>query len=142
MSADIQEYDSLLLSATELQMLRESLVQTIKKIDKVLAGKDIKGKTLADYILNGICAYYKIDRLTLRKLGRNPKMVERRKFAVYILKRYTDRTLQEIADMVGYEQHGTVDHHIKDMEQLLSGEVYGDKEIKATYKKLLKHLNL
>ena len=139
---DEEVYDSLLLSASELLALRQSLVMAIKRIDKTLAGKSTKGKTLADYILNGVCAYYNIRPVDLRQVVRKPTLVARRRIAICLLKRYTDRTLQEIADMVGYKKHDLVLYHYKEAEQLLSDEFYGDKGFKKTYQKILKQLDL
>jgi chromosomal replication initiator protein len=107
-----------------------------------MGSKSTKGKTLADHILNGLCEFYKTNRVEIKSYRRNPKLIERKKMACYILKRYTDRTYYEIAEMLGYKKHATVLYHVKEAETLLSDEIYGDKEFKRTYSKLIRHLNL
>jgi chromosomal replication initiation ATPase DnaA len=136
------QVDSILLSSTELNQLRSIMATAIRRIDQIMGLKSNKGKTLADHILNGLCEFYNTDRVQIKQYRRNPKLVERKRMACVILKKYTDRTNAEIADMVGYDNHATVLYHVKEAESLLSDEVYGDKEFKRTYSKLIKHLNL
>lgn len=143
MDNDVREgVDSLLLSADELMQIRSAMVITIKRIDKIIAQKSTKGKTLADHILNGICSYYKTDRVGIKNYRRNPDLLQRKKMACLLLRKYTDRSLQEIATMLGYVQHATVSHHANDAEMLISEELYGDKKFKKDYNNLVKTLNL
>jgi chromosomal replication initiation ATPase DnaA len=134
--------DALPLSASELMNLRDSLIVILKKVDKILSTKNYKGQKLADYILNGVCSYYKITLEDLKYRRRGPRIVERRRMTASLLNTYTDRTLQNIADMLGYKKHETALYHIREAKNLLSNEFYGNEDFKKTYKQLIKYLKL
>lgn len=106
--------------------------------------KDIKPEYLLhhDYLLDGICDYYGIDRHELQTYRRQKQLVTRRKLASRILYMYSDRTLAQVASLVGYTNHATVLHHIKKSEEELSNDYYGNDDIKKTYSQLLNHLKL
>jgi chromosomal replication initiation ATPase DnaA len=139
---ELQYDDSVPLSVTELTGMRMSLVSMAKRIDKILATKDVTGKNLATYIVNGVCDYYGIPLEELKNLCRKPIMVERKRLTAYILRKHTDRSLKEIAIELGLKCHASAKWHIREAESQLSGEFYGNKEFKATYKAILKHLKL
>ena len=101
-----------------------------------------ESKLSHEFILDGVCSFYEIDRNNLRTYRRNKKLVERRMITIRLLHLYTDRTLKQIAELVGYKNHATVFHHLKQADLLLSKEFYGNDEIKRTYKQLLNHLKL
>lgn len=105
--------------------------------------KEIREIKVSDeYIIDGVCDFYGIDRNYLRTYHRNKNLVERRRMAIRLLHLYTDCNLNQIAKLVGLRNHATVLHHIKQADLLLSKEFYGNDEIKRTYKQLLNHLKL
>jgi chromosomal replication initiation ATPase DnaA len=138
----IKSSDSVCLSLTELQELRRVFVSSIKKLDKVMGARDLKGKTLARRIFNDLCRYYKVTPAEMRTYRRKPELVHRKKIAAYLLRNYTDRSYQEIAYILGYDRHATVLFHVRDVENMLSDEVYGNKQFKVEYKKIIERLNL
>jgi chromosomal replication initiation ATPase DnaA len=106
--------------------------------------KDVKPEYLLhyDYLIDGICDYYGITRHELQTYRRQKTLVTRRKLASRILYMYSDRTLDQVAALVGYKNHATVLHHIKKSEEELSTDYYGNDDIKKTYSQLLNHLKL
>lgn len=142
MDSTIGQIDALPLSATELLLMRDSAISMVKRIDHILSNKNIQGKQKADFILKGTCTYYNINPQELKQRVRKAEYVEQRQMIAYLLKTYTDRSLHDIADMIGYKQHATVLYHVKEAKSKLSDELYGEKEFKVTYRKLLKRLNL
>jgi chromosomal replication initiation ATPase DnaA len=139
---DLQYDDSLPLSVSELTNMRMSLISMTRRIDAILAIKDVKGKNLATYIVSGVCSYYKISVDDLKRLCRKPIMIERKRITAYLLKKYTDRSLSDIAWEIGLKNHASAKWHIRGAEYELSDENYGNKEFKSTYQAILKYLKL
>jgi chromosomal replication initiation ATPase DnaA len=146
--------DSVLLTTTELRLIRSSLADAVKKIDRIIATDKVKSmpkKVLqyqeVDSVINGICSYYGITRKELQGRGRKPERVARKKIAIKVLSIYTRATHEKIASELGFKssisgKSSLVCHHLKDINNLLSNEVYGDKEVKKQYTELIKHLGL
>ena len=95
-----------------------------------------------EYILNGVCLFYGIERSYLRLNKRNREIIERRQITSRLLHEFTNLTSMQIAELLGYKNHATVLHHLKKVDGLLSNEFYGNVEIKKTYQQLLNHLKL
>jgi chromosomal replication initiation ATPase DnaA len=130
------------LSATELIKLRTTLMNSIKKIDGLISSKRIRGKNMEDFIVNGACEYWHIQQADLRKKARNPDIIKRRRIVIHLLKTYTNRNTSDIASTVGLTNHSTVLHHVKEADNFLSEEFYGDIDFQISYKQVLNYLNL
>lgn len=63
-----------------------------------------------------VCQYFKISATELNSKSRARKYSEPRQIAMYLSKRYTKKTLQEIAQAFGGKDHSTVIHAIKKIE--------------------------
>lgn len=139
---DIIASTGLQLSPTDLNQLRLVLINSVKRIDKILSSKDISGRNLALFIINGSCDYYNITSDKLKEKSRKPQKVHIKRTICYLLRTYTNRTYKQVAEVFGYRDHTSVIDHVKDMGDMLSDDIYGDKEVKTNYNKLLTHLGL
>jgi len=152
--------DSVLLTTDELLLIRNSMIGTVAKLDKIIGkrGKysktrEVKKYVSIDYILKGVCGYYKISLEQLLCSRRLDGIVQRKKFAIKLLMDYTGSTLDEVADALGYgkdkenkrelhNKHCIIRHHLHDVNDMLSEEFYGNNGAKETYRKLLSYLEL
>jgi len=138
------------ISDTELFKLRNSLAKAVKALDSIIGQKNttkpprqIQKYVPVDFIIDGICSYYGITFDDLTSYRRNPYLVQRRKITAYVLRKYTNASLANIAGSLRYKKNSaSVMGHIRDVEYSLSNEVYGNKEIIDTYKNIINHLNL
>jgi len=133
---------------TKIEEIIVKLNGVIQELYSVLPfacqSKDIKPEYLLhhDWLMDGICEYYGITRRELQTYRRQKEIVSRKKLTCRILYLYSDRTLAQVAELVGYTNHATVLHHLKNIEKDLSAEYYGNDDIKKTYSQLLNHLKL
>jgi chromosomal replication initiator protein len=63
-----------------------------------------------------VCQYFKISAVELNSKSRARKFSEPRQIAMYLTKKYTKKTLQEIAQAFGGKDHSTVIHAIQKIE--------------------------
>ena len=63
-----------------------------------------------------VCQYFKISATELNSKSRARKFSEPRQIAMYLTKKYTKKTLQEIAQAFGGKDHSTVIHAIQKIE--------------------------
>ena len=133
------------ISPYDLQPIFELLDKVQKRLENLLVTNKRADKSNilpSEYIIKGLCDYYGINKHELRARHRNGNLIRRRRFAAKLLKTYTKCTLQQIATILGYKCHGTIKHHLGNIEEQLSKDYYGYVEAKTEYKQLLKHLKL
>jgi chromosomal replication initiator protein len=98
--------------------------------------------TNPEYILKSICDFFNIERADLIGTGRLKGKILKRKIAIYLLRKHTDLTLQQIAYLLNYKNHATVSYHLRDTENILSGNYYGYDDFMRIYKQLINYLKL
>jgi chromosomal replication initiation ATPase DnaA len=104
----------------------------------------IRRQDRIDYVMQGVCDYWKIRKDHLCAYVRTPKAVNRKKIVMKILYEVADLKLKEVADVMGYKPsgvHGVWDHIAKLNDDMTSPTRDG-KLLKQEYEQVLKHLNL
>lgn len=99
------------LNGTEitLDMAREALADLLN---------ENKGNNLSIESINKcVCQYFKISLAELNSKSRERKYSEPRQIAMYLMRKYTKKTLPEIAAAFGGKDHSTVIHAIRKIEK-------------------------
>ncbi len=94
-----------------LDMAREALA------DLLIEGKN--SNLSMESINRCVCQYFKISLAELNSKSRERKYSEPRQIAMYLMRKYTKKTLPEIALAFGGKDHSTVIHAIKKIEKEL-----------------------
>lgn len=134
--------------AERITAIREHLTDQVKKYDRLLLDLEKTSpppviRILSrNEIINGLCNFYKIDIDDLTKRSRGKNTIKRRKFAIRLLRKYTNTTLSQIAEIMHYKEHATVIHHLRTTDDMLSEDVYGDRDFKIEYAELLNYLHI
>ena len=94
-----------------------------------------------DLIVDGLCRYYGIERAQLMiRSGRSPEAVLRRRYAVKILRDHGYLTFKEISNTLGYKGEVATIYLYKGLNDLLSGNSWGDRAVYREYSKIVKYL--
>lgn len=85
----------------------------------------------ASVIIEEVCKFYSIDSDALRGQSRGGKTLQARQVAMYLIRRMTSLSLNEIGQEFGNRDHGTVHNSIKKMENTMKldpelGEIIKD----------------
>jgi chromosomal replication initiation ATPase DnaA len=134
----------------ELDTLRLRAWELIKAIDNIKAnGVEIdikpikKAKVYYDpeHIIDECCGHFHITAAELSYARRMGVYVSRRIIAIKLLLEFTkDVTLREICGKLGYKQHGTVLHHLRNFDDILNGKVYDHEYMIRDYEAIKKRL--
>ena len=100
----------------------------------------IKRQDRIDYIMAGVCNYFKITPDDIKKLRYTKKAVPRR-LAVKILRDIADITFEEIGATLNLTSGSTFNQYTA-VSCDLDRNNYGNTELKRTYKELLERLDL
>lgn len=73
----------------------------------------------ARQVLDNICTYYSIPMKLIKGTQRDRFIARPRQILMYLLKKHTPMTLDEIASFLGRRDHTTVMHGVKNIESLL-----------------------
>jgi hypothetical protein len=107
-------------------------------MDKVI----IRKQDRIDYVINGICNYFGLDRNEFgRKYVRDRVKFNSKRFAMLILYDVADCTLKDINSALHYSDSTAlvnVHTHISNLRM----ELEYDKKLQSQYKDILKYLNL
>ena len=122
--------DALLILASELDSIRATATIGQKVV--------IKRQDRIDYILTGICDYYKI---TLDELSQRSRS-KRKNIAIKILRDYGDIPLVDIARSVDQTSLPNLSRSLIRINHALSPDSYGNTDLKRNYEAVLKHLGL
>ena len=131
-----------------LMQLRMNAENTIKTIDEIMGdamdGTSFTRMTKAEkgeYILDGVCAFYDIDRASLLKKTNATTIVTRRKYVMQALTDYAHFTEHEIAKLIGYNPQ-SIYYHLKDLRDKFSDSAFGDGKMQAVYHSILQYIKL
>lgn len=134
----------------DLKILKQRAWELIKAIDRVsimgsdqelLPKKKIKVYYGTDYVIDICCEHFSITRDELTYARRMGDYVSRRVITMKLLMEFTKGTgVGEITNLLGYKQHGTILHHLKEFNQILDGKVYDHKYMKRDYEAIKKRL--
>ncbi|MCO5142399.1 MAG: chromosomal replication initiator protein DnaA [Oligoflexia bacterium] len=99
------------INGTEItfEMAKEALADLLQE------GKN--NNLSIDSINKCVCSYFKISLNELNSKSRERKYAEPRQIAMYLSRKYTKKTLPEIAHAFGGKDHSTVIHAIKKIEK-------------------------
>ena len=95
-----------------------------------------------DYVMNGICDYYKITKDKLIKGATSGKRFRIKRIAVKILRDIADISYKEIAYTFNVTSLPGIWHILMDMTEDLNDRTSATKEIREEYKNVVKYLNL
>lgn len=79
----------------------------------------IQNKIEARTVLDEICAYYEIPMKLIKGEKRDKSIAQPRQILMYLLKKHTSMTLDEIASFLGGRDHTTIMHGVKKIETIL-----------------------
>ena len=90
----------------------------------------------AEGIVKTVCAYYTVKPNAIRGKGRAQKVVFPRQVAMYLLKKFTKLSLQEIGSALGGRDHSTVLHSLSKIERMVLEDVRVQHELEALQKQI------
>jgi chromosomal replication initiation ATPase DnaA len=134
------------MKEAELRSIKRVLEGLVQRIDHALNDetatpfKEMTAKQQSDYIIDGVCDFWEIDRKELLK--KNNGVAGRRRYAAALMRDYTDMTQDEMAKALGFENHSNLNTSLKRLDEKMSEESWGDSRMRAIYKNLIKYLNL
>jgi chromosomal replication initiation ATPase DnaA len=134
------------MKEAELRSIKRVLEGLVQRIDHALEGKEqtpIKNMTVqqqSDYILDGVCDFWEISRKELLK--KNNVTARRRRYAAALMRDYASMSQEDMASVLGYENHSNLNTSLKRLDEKMSEESWGDSRMRAIYKNLIKYLNL
>ena len=130
-----------------IEQVKSVLEESLTKINNILSqvGEMVivqPIETNPEYILKIVCDFFKTEKMDLLAHSRLKGTIIKRKIAVYLLRKYTDLTLQQIAYLLNYRNHATVLYHLREMDNMLSNDFNGYDDLKRTYKQITNYLKL
>ena len=96
----------------------------------------------SSFIIDGVSEYYGVRPEYWMRKYRGKELVARKRMLAKLLKDHTGLTLQKIAATLGLRHHATIIHHLKEANNMLSEEFYGDDDVKREYARLVNYLKL
>ncbi len=132
---------------SKLIKLKKNMDVMRLEIDNILQGKDEMlvlddGSTKADDIVKAVCFYFNITPEQLKEYTRKREIIQRKQITIKLLKDQCGLSLNQMASILGYENHATVIHHLKEINQAVSGTVYGNKDTENHYKNVCELLGV
>lgn len=94
-----------------------------------------------NYIVNGVCEYYKITPQQLFKIRKRPEYNWRKRIAIKLLKDVADISIQEISKVFKVN-HPAIYEHYNIISEEVMPSFYGNKEIRREYLNVLEYLGL
>ena len=96
-----------------------------------------------NYIVSKSADYFGVSRTEILKNNYKKKKISgKRKFVVYLLYKFTACNNADISRIMNYKSQQNIAYFIKQTEDELSNETYGNEKSKMIYKELLSYLNL
>lgn len=135
------------INKNELQILFNKISSLQKQVAKLMDKPNkpfnyhlLPLKDRVEYIVDGVCRFYDIEREDLKK--RSTVMIKRRHYAARLLRDYTPLNQMEIATILGYKNHSNVNINLQRMDEKMSSEPWGDSRMRAVYDSLIEFLAL
>lgn len=107
----------------------------------VAAKQDRSDKPKPNKILHIVCDFYRISYADILVRGRQEPYVNFRQIAQFLLRKYTDLKLEDIAHLTGLVNHATVIHAIKQVEYKLEDPLFMT-EMDQLEQQIIKKLSL
>ena len=103
--------------ANAIIQVKDILEKALNEINEVLNNIGARVitepiETNPEYIINSICDFFDIKRKDLTMNCRIRELIVKRKLTVYLLRKHTNLTLQQIAYTLNYKNHATDIHHL------------------------------
>jgi len=95
--------------------------------------KGLTDEQLADLIAYTVCAKYGLSIDELKTHRRMRRLVKPRQIVMHLLRKYTDMTVNEIADYFGGFDHSTVCDSDKKCRELMEADADYRKEVQVFY---------
>lgn len=131
----------------DLRSIRNSLKKLVGRIDIILEDKDdgesFEKMTMSekeDYIIKNACIFWGIEKKDLLK--KNNTLAKRRGYVCVLLRDYAHMGQEDIGMALKYNNHSSITKQLKNMDEKLSSEPWGDGRMRAVYKSILEYLNL
>ncbi|MPN48587.1 Chromosomal replication initiator protein DnaA [bioreactor metagenome] len=120
----------------KIQAYREPLGSDIDEESAARAVRDMLKKDnefvpSSKLIISEICKYYRIDESTIRGQQRNRDAVNGRQIAMYLIRRTTSLSLNEIGREFDDRDHATVMHSIEKVEKKMNENPAFAETVKA-----------
>lgn len=133
------------MEKSELRIIKKQLERVIERIDSHLNEgnknvRDMSTQEQADYIIDGACAFWGIERKEL--LRRSTQIGLKRKYLCALFNEYTNIGREEMARLLHYREQSTTTKNIRDMEDRLSNKSWGDGRMRSIYDNLVDYLGL
>lgn len=100
----------------------------------------IKRQDRIDYVINGVCDYYNIAKDDLMTISST--QFNRRRMTIKILRDIADVPFKDICASFARNSIPATSRIYAEVSDDLNPYCYGNKELKAEYKDILKHLGL
>jgi len=102
----------------------------------------IRRQDRIDYVINGICDYYKIQREDLQRRARTPRKVKRKQVTVKMLRDVADISFKEIKNALNNQSESQIWQIYTNITEDIETKCDATKAIREEYQNVLKHLNL
>jgi len=107
---------SLTKSQINIQFVRDVITHLISDInDRNVSIHSIS----AEDIIKVVCDYFKVNETQIKGRKRDASIVLPRHIAIYLIKKYTNLSLKDIARQIGKKDHSTIIHSINKIERLI-----------------------
>ncbi len=110
----------------DIKLAREVVMSIIEPSTQY---DEIKIKITSDEIIDVVLEFYKVSREDLLGTKRKKSIVIPRQICVYLLRKYTDLSLKEIAETMRRKDHSTIIHAVRKIEELIKTKDYINEDI-------------
>lgn len=129
--SSVRELEGALIRITAFSALTNQPI-TIELAKKLLVRPQEAKEVIVDCatIVKSLQKYYAFTLNDLRSQARDKQLSFVRQLAMYLMKKYTNKSLQEIGQFLGRKDHTTVMHAIKKVSVHLENDLVLDERIK------------
>ncbi|MGE3062165.1 MAG: chromosomal replication initiator protein DnaA [bacterium] len=133
---NILAHSSLLKKNVDINLVREVVTGIVKPThDSVFYSK----KIMPADILKTVSEYYKIPESQITGKKRTASLVIPRQISAFLMKKFTQLSLKEIAEKLGKKDHSTIIHAVKKIEELSKRN---DSRVKEDIESIISLLNI
>lgn len=121
--SNIRELEGALVRVMAFAALTQQSI-TIELVQKVLAVQKNASKKEIDleYIVDVVGKYYHYNVRELQSKSRNKEIAHVRHVAIFLMKKYTNKSLRDIGLFLGGRDHSTIVHAYSKIEKALEGD--------------------
>lgn len=134
-TSNIRELEGALIRVIAFAQLTQESI-TLGLVKKVFLHDECPARETIDFktVIRAVLKHFPYTLEQLRSENRNKELVFARQVAMYIIKKYTDKSLREIGVFLGDRNHTTVKHAIAKIEQHIIADVKLQRQVHAIEK--------